>query len=101
MDYDYWGRLISQYRDEFKAVSERIPTIWVNANIDFLKDERYVKNVTRKANNLLKRIVEKKKRDTSTMQQRLPVAVQTPASVTTVQRPLLSEKDDLTEIHVN
>ena len=89
LDYDYWGSLISQYRDEFKLVSQRIPTIWIDANIDFLKDEKYVKNVTRKANNLLKRIIEKKNRDASTVQQKLSMGDKPKIPSATVQKPLL------------
>ncbi|MEM4133703.1 MAG: deoxynucleoside kinase [Candidatus Micrarchaeia archaeon] len=88
LDYEYWGRLINEYRQEFRSLSEKIPTIWIDANTDFLKNENYVRNVTRKANNLLKRIIEKRKREQSIVQEKLPLDIKKPIS-TAVQKPLL------------
>ncbi|MCS7109474.1 MAG: deoxynucleoside kinase [Candidatus Micrarchaeota archaeon] len=73
LDYDYWNGLLIQYREEFKKICERIPSIWIDANTDFLKNENYVKNVAKKANFLLKRILEKRKREESIIQEKLNV----------------------------
>lgn len=88
LDYDYWGRLITEYREDFRKLSEKIPTIWIDANTDFLKNENYVRNVTKKANNLLKRIIEKRKREESVIQEKLPLEVKKPIS-TAIQKPLI------------
>lgn len=73
LDYDYWNGILNQYRDEFKKISERIPTIWIDANTDFIKNENYVKDVAKKANALLKKIIHKKKRDEAIVQEKLPL----------------------------
>lgn len=72
LDYDYWGRLIDEYRKGFKVISERIPVIWIDANVDFLSEEDYVNNVSKKANGLIKEILAKRKSDAA--QQPFPVS---------------------------
>jgi deoxyadenosine/deoxycytidine kinase len=82
LDYDYWGRLIEQYRNEFKAISERIPVIWIDANVDFLSEEDYVDSVSKKANGLIKEILAKRKSEAA--QQPLPVVEGTEEAEDTV-----------------
>jgi len=72
LDYDYWGRLIDEYRKEFRSISAHTPTIWIDANVDFLSDEDYVESVSKKANGLIRDIMAKRRSDST--QQPLPIA---------------------------
>lgn len=60
LDLDYWGRLLELYNARFREIAKRIPTEWIDANPDYLQDERYVEHIAERMNLLVKRILDRK-----------------------------------------
>jgi deoxyadenosine/deoxycytidine kinase len=61
LDPDYWGPLVDLYAKRFAEIEKRIPTVRIDANIDFLVDESYAMQIADETNALVKRILAARK----------------------------------------
>jgi len=58
LDPDYWGPLVDLYAKRFGELENRIPTVRIDANTDFLVEESYAMQIANQTNALIKRILE-------------------------------------------